>query len=97
MLKPEGCNGYGNYKQIQYCCSEENPCLEGEGDCDENEDCKDDLTCGKNNCEQDKFPYGWVDCCEKGKKAKRNISINLMDCVLSKVLIALEKHLFLCR
>lgn len=57
------------------CCTPENPCDEGEGDCDGeldggtndgNDGCKGDLVCGSNNCE--KFgPYFHAndDCCER--------------------------------
>ena len=41
-------------------CNDNAPCLEGEGDCDENEDCIDSLLCGSNNCESG--PRG-LDCC----------------------------------
>merc|ERR1712086_530204 len=32
------------------CCSSNNPCNEKEGDCDTNDDCINDLTCGVRNC-----------------------------------------------
>ena len=32
------------------CCTEDNPCDEGEGDCDSDSDCKGSLECGSNNC-----------------------------------------------
>merc|ERR1712106_836791 len=32
------------------CCSFENPCVEGEGDCEQDNDCNGDLVCGNNNC-----------------------------------------------
>ena len=34
------------------CCTPEDPCDEGEGDCDENDQCKPGLMCGSNNCQQ---------------------------------------------
>ena len=47
-----------------YCCTESDPCKEGEGDCDSDSDCASDLVCGKNNCKQfsDKFGAN-DDCC----------------------------------
>ena len=49
------------------CCTPDSPCFEGEGDCDSDDDCDGDLTCGENNC-----PHGFParlgihapDCCE---------------------------------
>jgi len=50
-----------------------NTCDEGEGDCDTDDDCKEGLKCGTNNCEFDGWgiiPHstGWDiydDCCYK--------------------------------
>ena len=61
--------------QDRRCCTPENPCDEGEGDCDGPGDggnhdghrgCKGDLVCGSNNCK--KFGHYYHekdDCCEK--------------------------------
>ena len=38
------------------CCTKDKPCGLGEGDCDYDSDCKNDLKCGKDNCKK----------CEKG-------------------------------
>ena len=52
------------------CCTKENPCEKGDGDCDNDEQCAGGLTCGKDNC-------GWHhmdksdDCC-MGEKSKRS-------------------------
>ena len=44
------------------CCEPETPCDVGEGDCDEDRDCKGLLICGVDNC-----PWGGNDnCCMKG-------------------------------
>ena len=38
------------------------PCFEGEGDCNNSEECEGDLRCGTDNC-----PWGnGDDCCYKG-------------------------------
>jgi hypothetical protein len=42
------------------------PCTEGEGDCNSNEECKGMLECGSDNCAQ--FPGTWGsedNCCER--------------------------------
>ena len=44
------------------CCSVDDPCGSGEGDCDDDNDCIGDLVCGKNNCGEG-FPKG-ADCCQ---------------------------------
>merc|ERR1712227_730015 len=57
------------------CCTPENPCDEGEGDCDGPGDgglndghagCKGDLVCGSNNCLKfGAYYHAKDDCCEK--------------------------------
>ena len=55
------------------CCTSSNPCGEGEGDCDSDEDCKDGLKCGQgsghdNNCDNTLvFPADY-DCCYDASK-----------------------------
>ena len=45
------------------CCTKDEPCGIGEGDCDRDEHCIGDLTCGDNNCYKDGgFPTR-ADCC----------------------------------
>ena len=41
------------------CCTKENPCSIGDGDCDNDDHCAGDLTCGKGNC----MWGGNDDCC----------------------------------
>ena len=41
-------------------CTPDNPCVEGEGDCDHYTDCEGRLICGKDNCASG--PKG-MDCC----------------------------------
>ena len=67
------CSGR-NY-QGRRCCTPENPCDEGEGDCDGPGDggghdghtgCKGDLICGSNNCKKfGAYYHEKDDCCEK--------------------------------
>jgi len=65
----------GRNHQARRCCTPENPCDEGEGDCDGPGDggghdghqgCKGDLVCGSNNCKRfGIFYHEKDDCCEK--------------------------------
>ena len=46
------------------CCTAASPCVEGEGDCDNDQECGGDMVCGDNNCKQ----FGEIfhpkdDCC----------------------------------
>ena len=64
-----------SHTQDRRCCTPEDPCDEGEGDCDGPGDggqndghrgCRGDLVCGSNNCR--KFGHYYHekdDCCEK--------------------------------
>ena len=45
------------------CCTKENPCLIGEGDCDDNYECAGELACGSDNCVGSTYP-SLADCCE---------------------------------
>ena len=50
------------------CCTEANPCVEGDGDCDNDKQCQGGLVCGKNNCpKKSPFvnPHGKDDCCTR--------------------------------
>ena len=48
------------------CCTPQNPCPEGEGDCEIDNDCSGDLVCGNNNCKQfGSFYHEKDDCCVK--------------------------------
>ena len=46
------------------CCTAENPCGIGEGDCDTHNQCAGNLECGVDNCGPD-FPSKY-DCCKEG-------------------------------
>ena len=49
------------------CCSVDHPCGFGQGDCDKDSECSDDLVCGKDNCDM-AFNNTRADCCVfKGK------------------------------
>ena len=52
------------------CCTEESPCPEGYGDCDNSHQCGAGLVCGENNCDPSFLPAGTPhkfnsgdDCC----------------------------------
>ena len=51
------------------CCNNTNKCGEDEGSCNSNEDCKDGLVCGKQNCKYNSgFEWDSTDnCCTKLK------------------------------
>ena len=54
------------------CCSSKHPCGYGEGDCDTDEECKDNLYCGVDICaiEFASDSSGWskkADCCLPGR------------------------------
>ena len=66
------CTG-GSFYQIGSCCTENNPCEVNQGDCDVDDQCKDDLVCGKNNCGSN-FAWKGADCCEV-KSGKQIITI----------------------
>ena len=56
---------------IECCCSEEQPCGENQGDCDDHDECSSGLYCVKNSCGP-RF-YKGADCCKpiacyKGKE-----------------------------
>ena len=46
------------------CCTAENPCGVGEGDCDTDNQCAGGLVCGVDNCGPE-FPSNY-DCCREG-------------------------------
>ena len=47
------------------CCTQDNPCGLGQGDCDINHDCTGGLVCGQDNCNIKEFPSfdSTDDCC----------------------------------
>ena len=50
-------------------CTIDEPCEVDEGDCDSNDECKNHLFCGSNNCPDSLGVLSSVDCCEpKGEK-----------------------------
>ena len=57
------CSG-GSIEETRECCSVQNPCTEGAGDCDDDDECEGDLICGKNNCGHS-FTWASADCCTK--------------------------------
>ena len=73
-LSGQRCRGR-NYAPGRRCCTPEDPCDVGEGDCDGrgdggfndgDEGCKGDLVCGSNNCKQfGLFYHEKDDCCQE--------------------------------
>ena len=58
----------------QFCTTDE-PCEVDEGDCDSNDECKNHLFCGSNNCPGSLGFSSSVDCCEpKGDKSIKFIN-----------------------
>merc|ERR1719412_2354703 len=63
-VKPRTCKGR-NFSP-RPCCTPENPCPEGQGDCEIDGDCAGTLVCGNNNCKQfGSFFHPKDDCCVK--------------------------------
>ena len=46
-------------------CSSINPCIEDEGDCDHDSECKEGLKCGTDNCPVELQHEPFIDCCYK--------------------------------
>ena len=61
---------FGSHFQIQECCSASNQCGEGQGDCDKDSECLGNLVCGRDNCDESKFPNDETDCCRKGNSVR---------------------------
>jgi len=65
LAPPEGQRCSGRNYQGRNCCTRENPCDEGEGDCDWDIGCKGNLVCGHNNCKKfGLYFHEKDDCCE---------------------------------
>merc|ERR1719309_1325846 len=49
------------------CCTADNPCGLGEGDCDRDDQCSGNLTCGIDNCDRNSMPSfdSTDDCCQR--------------------------------
>ena len=90
IVKDKRCDWSGDGDENDWsCCSIENPCDEKEGDCDIHSDCKDNLQCGINNCNDmnDATHFDvYADCCfdPTGKK-------NYISCLLFKRSFHVEK------
>merc|ERR1712115_476155 len=79
---PTGQRCRGRNYDGKRCCTPENPCDEGEGDCDGPGDgglndghagCKGDLVCGSNNCLQfGAYFHPKDDCCERPNNSPQN-------------------------
>ena len=62
------------------CCTVEDPCGRGEGDCDKDRECKDDLICGKNNCRKH-HPAAQhdADCCDVDLNAGKSVPVQIQS------------------
>ena len=49
------------------CCTKKEPCWLGEGDCDDDDHCVDDLLCGTDNCDVRLGFLKEADCCTDQK------------------------------
>ena len=60
-------------------CSITYPCGVGEGDCDGNDECINDLVCGLDNCPNSLGASYEIDCCESKGKLKLMFSFNTLN------------------
>ena len=69
------------------CCTTENKCKEGDGDCDYDDQCQDGFVCGRDNCrtlrESLDLPFSEfdpiADCCKKAGKESEVLGIKTAD------------------
>ena len=62
------------------CCTDSEPCEEFEGDCDNDDQCKDDFICGENNCISFNPIFDpAADCCIQPNKSKDHDQRNNFD------------------
>merc|ERR550519_2046997 len=68
-MEPASYGTEGACKGGDECCTTSNQCGAGEGDCDSDDQCLGDLTCGKDNCNREGFPSfdSTDDCCQRGE------------------------------
>ena len=71
VVNPE-CNSATWSRYDGSCCTAQNPCGIGEGDCDRSDQCLGDLVCGKDNCGSGFPPV--ADCC----RGNLNISLFIL-------------------
>ena len=76
---PRFCNGSINTRDstTTSCCSSQNKCQIGMGDCNIDNDCEKGLMCGINNCMSEfsnqNNSWNWYDDCCTGRKVIRII------------------------
>ena len=62
------------------CCTSSSPCVEGEGDCENNDECGVGLVCGTNNCKQfGDFFHERDDCCENSSDSVIDIKKEVVN------------------
>ena len=64
-IRTTDCAG-GSKSETISCCSSDSRCGIYQGDCDNDNECEDGLSCGTNNCPE-AFEWSHADCCQKGK------------------------------
>ena len=58
MIKGRKCDG-----SVKDCCTELSQCDAGEGYCNSDDQCKENLICGKRNCIGSNFNWPRGNCC----------------------------------
>ena len=67
------------------CCTEDQPCGEGEGDCDDDSDCGPGLICGDDNCHWfNKQSAVTSDCCVRPPEGLR-VTVFFCLCTLHQL------------
>ena len=70
LIIPARCSGSLSNSSNSLCCTNENKCEKGMGDCDSDSECAKELICGVNNCKTDFSHEGsnwnWYDDCCTG-------------------------------
>jgi len=71
---PESQRCSGRNVDKEKCCTNDEPCVEGEGDCENDDECREDLVCGNNNCKEfGSFYHEKDDCCIQKSVVDQNI------------------------
>ena len=71
---PTGSTTCGAALSDWSCCTDSDPCVAGDGECDSDSECVNGLICGNDNCGP-LFPWGF-DCCKPAVAVESNIVAN---------------------